>query len=616
MKPPFLEALQNRVLLTDGGIGSEIYAQGFFVNRCYDEINLSGSNAILDIHKAFVKAGAEVITTNTFGANRLKLSRFGLVDQFEAINRKGVELAKTAAKDPVYIAGAIGPLSISTEQEQGLQTVIASLQEQAEILTEAGVDLIYLESFTSLEQLKSIYHCCARSHPDIPVLPSVAYTIFSDSVITPTQWMNEIKTWPNVQVVGITGGSPTDLFDILPELIQAAGGAVKICLRPNAGSPRMIDGRTLYLASPEYLAEYTRRYVQKGAGMVGGDAGITPKMIQEMASFLRSIQPRQVVRIESDEVDPQAENEAMEPIPIAGRSPFGRILGKHFAISVELDPPKGVDASKSVEGAKFLYRHGIDAINIADGPRASGRMSPIALSALIKREAPIETIIHICCRDRNLLALQMDLISANAMGLKNLMIITGDPPKMGMYPDATAVFDLDAIGLTRFASLLNRGLDFAKRPLKGQTSFVIGVGCNPGATDLDLEAKRYEEKVKAGAEFVFSQPVYDIEMLERFLKRIEHVKPIPFFVGVLPLASYKNAEFFNENVPGMQVPPHIMKRMAVGATKEEQREEGIRIAAEILKEAKNFTAVKGAYIFPPFGRYERILDVIEAAGVR
>ncbi|HQH71139.1 MAG TPA: methylenetetrahydrofolate reductase [bacterium] len=391
---------------------------------------------------------------------------------------------------------------------------------------------------------------------------------------------------------------------------------MKLAALPSAGRPELVEGRLLYLASPEYLAEYARRCVQKGVSIIGGSGGVTPAMIREMDSFLRSIQPRKVITVISEPVPEPAVEESLPPIPLEERSPFGRMLGQRFAISVELDPPKGVDATKSVQGAKFLYENGIDVINIADGPRATGRMSPIALSILVKREVPIDTIIHVCARDRNLLALQMDLISANAMGIRNLMLITGDPPKMGMYPDATAVFDVDSIGLVVNCNRLNRGLDFACRPLQGQTGFVIGVGCNPGAADLDREAERYEQKVMAGAEYVFSQPIYDNGLLEKFLAKIKHVKPIPFFVGILPLVSYKNAEFFNNNVPGMQVPPEIMKRLARHATKEKQQEEGIAIATEALVEARRHSLVKGAYIFPAFGRYDRILTMLEKAGVR
>lgn len=614
MKKSILDAMKERVLLADGGMAMELYSRGFFVNRCYDELNLSNAKTIQEIHQAYAAAGSEILRTNTFGANRIQLAAHGFLDKLEEINRAGVRLTKQAAGGSGYTAGVIGPIPMKRlpkERAEALDVYI----EQARILLDEGVDLLILDSFPTIERLQTVYEAVASLSPPAPIMPSIAYEALAvDKVMLPISFLEVVKSW-GVKIAGVNGGGPKDLLECLPLLKETAEDDLFISMMPDAGAAERIDGRTVFFASPEYLAEYTRRYVQKGASIVGGDAGITPRMIREMSSFLRSVQPRNVVEVLSAPKEEEYGDEAMKPIPVEGRSPFGRSLKKNFVVSVELDPPKGIDASKSVQGAKFLYEHGIDAINIADGPRASGRMSPIALSILVRRVVPIETIIHVCCRDRNLLALQMDLISANALGLRNLMIITGDPPKMGIYPDATAVFDLDSIGLVQDVSLLNRGLDFAKRPLKGQTSFVVGVGCNPGAADLDLEARRYEQKVNAGAEFVFSQPIYDPEILERFLKKIEHVKPIPFFVGVLPLSSLKNAEFFNENVPGMQVPPEIMKRMAMGSTREEQRQEGIKIAAEALRESKKNPLVQGAYVFPPFGHYERILEVLELSEV-
>ena len=614
MKKPFGEYVQERVLIADGGMGSEIYARGFYINSCYDELNLSNAQILLDIHESFAKAGAEILTTNTFGANRLSLHGFGLNEKLAEINRQGVNHARKAGGEAVYVAGAIGPITedlAANEDRASLQSVFA---EQAAVLAEAGADLITLESFQSLDQLEWAYEAAAGAASGLPVIPSLSCQVFAQSQgATPAEVVRRVRGW-GARMLGLNGGGPAETLDLLPRYTEAAGGDLRFYVRPSAGHPKMIGGRLLYLASPEYMAEHTRRYVQKGAAIVGGDSGITPKMIREMCSFLRSIQPgkRISIQFEHEELPP----ESMTPIPLESRSPFGQILGKKFAISVELDPPKGVIVTKSVQGAKFLYDHGIDAVNIADGPRASGRMSPIALGLLVRREVPIETIVHVCCRDRNVLALQMDLISANALGLHNLMLITGDPPKMGLYPDATAVFDFDAVGLISHTNLLNHGLDFARRPLKGQTEFVLGMGCNPGAPDLETEVRRYEEKVNAGADFVFSQPIYDPALLEEYLKRIRHVRPIPFFVGILPLASYKNAEFLHNEVPGMQVPSEIRERMRKASTKEAQREEGIRIAAEALREASRYPQIRGSYIFPPFGRYASILDVLEIAGVR
>ena len=614
MKPPFLDTVQERVLLADGAMGTEIYSRGFFVNRCYDELNLSNPETIREIHEAYAEAGSEILSTNTFGANRLNLAAYGFAERTAEINRRGVSLAREIAGDSIYVAGSIGPIAETVNFAEQRESIGEAFREQAALLAEAGVDLLLLETFPSLEQLELAYANAVDVAPEIPVVPSASLKVFSDDDHALLGHMvRTVRGW-GARFVGLNcGGGPLDMLDVLPLVIGEAGDDLKVSIMPNAGLPKIVEGRTLYLASPEYMAEYTRRFVQMGAAIVGGCCGTTPRMIKQMGSFLRSVQPGRLVSVtvlEEKETD-----ETLPPVPIEERSAWGGILGKKFAVSVELDPPKGVDATKSVQGAKFLYEQGIDAVNIADGPRATGRMSPTALALLVKREVPIETIIHVCCRDRNLLALQMDLISANALGLRNLMLITGDPPKMGIYPDATAVFDLEAIGLVTCVSLLNHGLDFARRPLKGQTAFVLGVGCNPGATDIEREVRRYEEKVKAGAEYVFSQPVYDFALLENFLKRIAHVKPIPFFVGMLPLVSYKNAEFLHNEVPGMQVPDTIRERMRLAATKEAQRMEGIKIAAEVLRETRRLPQVRGAYIFPPFGRYERVLDVLEKAGI-
>jgi len=615
MDRSFIEAVQERVLLADGAMGTEIYSRGFFVNRCYDELNLANPDTVREIHEQYAEAGAEILTTNTFGANPLHLAAYGLQERTEEINRRGVQLAKEVAGDSIYVAGSIGPLPESVVRGETPERMLDSFREQAEILIESGADLLLLETFPSLEQLETAYQGVLRLHPRIAVIPSLSVrALLEPNAVSAAQLVRTVRGWGAVFLGLNCGGGPSEMLDVLPLVAGEANRELKISVMPNAGLPKNVEGRTLYLASPEYMAEYTRRFVQKGAAIVGGCCGTTPRMIKEMGSFLRSVQPGRSVSVQVlSEIEKE---ESLTPVPFEERSAFAKILGKKFAVSVELDPPKGVDASKSLQGAKFLYEHGIDAVNIADGPRATGRMSPTALALLVKRETPIETIIHVCCRDRNLLALQMDLISANTLGLRNVMLITGDPPKMGIYPDATAVFDLDAIGLVTCANLLNHGLDFARRPLKGQTAFVLGVGCNPGATDLDREVKRYGEKVNAGAEYVFSQPIYDPELLNTFLQRIRHVKPIPFFVGILPLASYKNAEFLHNEVPGMQIPGEIRERMRLAPTKESQQKEGIQIAAEALKEACRNPQVKGAYIFPPFGRYESILDVLEKSGVR
>ena len=425
------------------------------------------------------------------------------------------------------------------------------------------------------------------------------------------------------------GDGPHMTLDVVERLTYSE---LPIAAMPNVGGPALIEGRSVYLSSPEYIAEYSRRFVQKKARLIGGCCGVTPSQIHEVSSFLLSIQPRsartsRIAAASPAEVAASAAADAeyaeaaapvprLEPMPLAERSVWGSKLANKFSVSVELDPPPGLDATPSIEHAKFLRDHGIDAVNIADGPRAIARMGPLALAMQVKLQVGLETITHYCCRDRNVLAMQMDLIGANALGLRNLMLITGDPPKMGNFPDATAVFDVDSIGLIGFANSLNHGIDLGGKPLGQQAGFVIGTGCNPGAMDLEREAARYEAKIAAGAEYVFSQPVYDPRLLERFLEATAHVKRVPFFVGILPLASLKNAEFLTREVPGMAVPENVLKRLRDARSRDDQREVGIRVATESLAAAISHDRIRGAYIFPPFGKYEPILRVLKESGAR
>jgi homocysteine S-methyltransferase len=373
--------------------------------------------------------------------------------------------------------------------------------------------------------------------------------------------------------------------------------------------PQVVEGRTLYMAAPEYMAEYARRFVQKGASIVGGCCGTTPEMIREMRSFVRSVSPR----VRSVEVLKQPEQiQELDPVPAPERSTLAKKLSEgRFCISVELDPPRGLDPSRSIKGAAYLRKAGIDVINIADGPRAIARMGPAPMAELVRQDCGMESVIHFCCRDRNLLGMQMDLLGAHALGLRNILAVTGDPPKMGTYPDATAVFDIDSIGLISFIQRLNRGLDFSGSPLGGQTSFFVGAGCNPAHMDPQLESDRFHAKVEAGAEFFFSQPVYDSEVLFRFLEATSNAPQVPFFVGILPLASAKNAEFLHNEVPGMQVPQAIRDRLAAAESKEAQRDIGIEVARKTLKEAVDHPRIQGAYIYPPFGSYKAVLRVLD-----
>jgi len=615
-KTSFAEAMRERVILGDGGMGSEVYRQGVFLNRCYDELSLTNPVLIRDIHRAFLKAGSELIETNTYGANRPKLAAHGLDAKLEDILRAGVAVARDEAGDGIYVAGSMGPLGpAAKEAGLGEDEQRAAYTEVAEILADAGADVLFLDTFTSIHDLHRAIVAAKRS-TDLPVVGSFSFhrgfIMGHNEFMVAPEDVAAMATKAGADAVGANcGDGPHTTLDV----VEALGAVtdLPVAAMPNVGGPALIEGRSIYLSSPEYMAEYSRRFVQKQARLIGGCCGVTPEQIREVSSYLLSIQPRSASVVVKE---PEQPAEALDAHPVEQRTPWGSKIGKEFAVSVELDPPPGLDASKSIVSAQFLKDSGIDAVNIADGPRAIARMSPTALAVQVQQQTGMETIIHYCCRDRNLLAMQMDLIGANALGLKNLMLITGDPPKMGNFPNATAVFDVDSVGLIGFANRLNHGLDLGGKSLGQQTDFVIGTGCNPGAMDLERESERFAAKIAAGAEYTFCQPVYEHHLLTNFLDATADAPEIPFFVGILPLASLKNAEFLTREVPGMAVPESVLTRLRDCKTRDEQREVGIRVAADNLAAAMDHPRVKGAYIFPPFGRYEAILRVLKESGAR
>ena len=552
-------------------MGTEIYARGVFINRAFEELNLGDGKLIKSIHEAYLKAGAEVLTTNTFGANRARMKEFGLDEKFAEVNANAVKHAKAVAGDRAFVAATMGPLGQQLTPVGRLEPgeAFAAFREQAKALLDGDPDLFLLETFYRRERAVAGR---ARRPDRVSDRPLVAFMAFQpDTKGRPpkdaTRILQRVSTW-KVDAVGVNcGGGPRTALDIVEE--AAPRLSKPLVVMPNAGHPQDVDGRRIYMASPEYMAEYARRFVLKGARGVGGCCGTTPSMIKEMRSFIRSVAPGiEVVQIESKSSS-DSEDLGLEATPIAERTEFARKLYAEdkFCISVELDPPRGLDPERSLKGAKFLKEQGIDVINIADGPRATARMGPSALAMLARERCGIESVIHYCCRDRNLLGMQMDLIGANALGLRNVLAVTGDPPKMGTYPDATAVFDVDSIGLITFIQMLNRGLDFSGRPLgKGdqKTEIFVGAGCNPGHVDLDLEIDRFGKKIEAGAEFFFSQPMYDEQMLYDFLDKTEKFPKVPFLVGILPLASFKNAEFLHNEVPGDADPPGRSRPAAQG----------------------------------------------------
>ncbi len=612
MAADFLTRLKQSPVLCDGATGTLLYAKGIFINRCYDELNVSQPDLIRELHHEYMQAGAEIIETNTFGGNSFRLARHSMENRVREINLAGVTLAKEAAKSfDVWVAGSVGPLGVRIEPlgKTSFEEARAAFRAQIAALVEGGVDLLMLETFGYVEELHQAILAARDVNPKIPVVAHV--TIDEDGNCldgsTPESFTPRIESW-GVDVIGCNCSvGPVAMLDVIERVRGLT--SLPLAAQPNAGMPRSVEGRNIYLCSPEYMASYARKFVAAGVRLVGGCCGTTPEHIRVMKSALRVGEAR--AKATPAKTQNEAAVNAAPAVPMGKRSKLGaKIAAGEFLTMVEIVPPKGTDIHKEVEGARFLKSVGVDAINIPDSPRASARMSNQALSLLVQQEVGIEAILHYTCRDRNVLSMQSDLLGAAALGIHNLICITGDPPKMGNYPDATAVFDVDAIGLVNIVHNLNRGLDIGGNPLGTGTSFVIGVGANPGLPNIDEEIKRFEYKVEAGAECAVTQPVFDLKLLEIFLRRIEHCK-IPVIAGIWPLVSVRNAEFM-KNELRVSVPDSILERMAGAKTPEAAREEGIAIAREMLIAVRDM--VQGAQISAPSGRYSAAADVLEALG--
>lgn len=617
MRKNIKDILGTRVILLDGAMGTELYDEGVFINMSYDALSLSKPELVETVHKRYLKAGAEILTTNTFGANRYRLVPFGKEAQLKEINAASVRIARKVAGEKAWVGGSIGPTGVRLSPIGKLSPgeAYTAFREQAAVLAEEGVDLFILETFSSLKEAWQAFRACRSVAKDLPILACMSFHYDLDGEQlpgpTPEEAARTIHTW-GADAIGINcSNGPKVALEVVERMLAVTD--LPIAAAPNAGMPQVVDGRSIYMAGPEYMAEYARRFVQKGATLIGGCCGTTPDMIREIKSFIRSVDPGQRSVIpKSSNVESPAEPLGEDPVPAPERSEFAaRLLSGKFCISVELDPPRNMDPQKSIDGAAFLKENGIDVINIADGPRATARMNPAALAQLVQQDSGMESVVHFCCRDRNILGMQMDLLGNHALGMHNILAVTGDPPKMGSYPDATAVFDIDSIGLISFLQMMNRGLDFSGRPMGGKTQFFVGAGCNPAHVDFDLEVSRYGKKVDAGAEFFFSQPIYDPDVLFKFLEATEEWSHVPFLVGILPLASFKNAEFLHNEVPGMQVPDSIRARLQAAPTKIEQRRIGIEVAQDTLRMAKANPRINGAYIYPPFGSYKAVLKVLE-----
>jgi methionine synthase I (cobalamin-dependent)/5,10-methylenetetrahydrofolate reductase len=607
---PDLRALlaDGHVHVSDGAMGTLLYSKGIFLNVCYDELNLRQPDVIRDIHREYVRAGAELIETNTFGANPVKLAHHGLAADTEAINEAAARLAREAAGDRAAVVGAIGPLGIRIEPfgETSVEEARAAFARQATGLLSGGVDGFLLETFSDVEELRAAVDAI-HGLSNLPIIAQM--TVGEDGRTqygtAPSAFGPAIAAM-GVDVIGVNCSvGPHGVLEAIEHLARVV--TLPLSAMPNAGLPRDVDGRKMYMASPEYMANYARRMVEAGARIVGGCCGTTPEHIKAMVGFVQSAAPRHA----HVTVAPAAA-QGVPAVPLAERSRLGaKLAAGEFVTTVEIVPPKGVDPAPMYAQVRALKAAGVDAVNVPDGPRAQSRMGALLSGLLIEREVGLEAVVHYACRDRNLLGMLSDLLGAAAAGLRNLLIITGDPPKMGPYPDATAVFDIDAIGLTNLVSRLNHGLDPGGNAIGAPTKFVIGVGANPTAPDFEREMSRLAWKVDAGAEFVVTQPVFDLEQLDRFLDRVSKHK-IPVVAGIWPLVSLRNAEFLANEVPGVSVPPAVLERMRVASAqgRETGLAEGVQIAREMLTAVRG--RVQGAQISAPLGRVPVALEVLGA----
>ena len=600
-------------VLCDGAMGTMFYARGVFINRCFDELNLTDAPLVRELHEEYLQAGAEVIETNTFGANAIRLKRFGLEAKVAEINTAAVRLARAATDGMrekhahhAFVAGALGALGLAVADRHADQ-MRAVYAEQIAALAAAGIDLLMVETVTSIDEAHAAIDAAHSVAPQLPIVAMVTVTDTGNMAdgTSPEDAARLLEEW-GVRAIGCNcSNGPMQVLETIERMRRVS--RLPLAAMPNAGVPNCVDGRNIYLSSPEYLASFARKAARAGATLVGGCCGTTPKHIKAMRSSLRAVQAQAqgdgaiTTKLVASEIQPPA---------LAARSAVGaRIARGEFVTMVEIVPPKGIDASREIEGARMLHALGIHAINVPDSPRASARMSASSLCLQIEREVGIETVLHYTCRDRNLLGIQSDLLGAASLGLRNILCLTGDPPKMGSYPDATAVFDVDAVGLTAIVRDMNRGLDIGGSSIGQSTGFVIAVAANPGVPDLDAEVRRFAAKVEAGAEFGITQPVFDMRLLETFLKRIEGFR-IPIVAGIWPLTSVKNAEFMKNDLK-VSMPDEILRRMAAAATSPEaSRAEGVRIAQEMLAEAQPM--VQGVQVSAPFSRYSAAAQVLEA----
>jgi methionine synthase I (cobalamin-dependent)/5,10-methylenetetrahydrofolate reductase len=611
----------RRTVLCDGAMGTMLYARGIFINRSYDELNLSQPELVRAIHEEYLQAGAQIIETNTFGGNRYRLDHHGLRDKLREINGAGVRLARACVAEihskqsaDAFIAGAIGPLGLrigpghAVTETEAEDTFAEQIRALAEGGPGVGADLLIAETLQSLIEAEAVVRAARAVAPDLPLV--VMVTVDAEGNLLDGSTPEQVATRLTSMDVDALGCNCSDGPQTVLSAIERmrAVTALPLAAMPNAGIPKAVEGRAIYMTSPEYMGSFARKALRAGASFVGGCCGTTPAHIRAMRGALRAMEAQEAGE---DAVQKQGGTGVIsdiQPPALAERSRIGAMIAAgEFCTLVEIVPPRGIDCNKEIEGAASLYRLGVHAINVPDSPRASTRMSAQSLCVQIQQHVGIETVLHYTCRDRNLLSIQSDLLGASSIGLKNILCLTGDPPKMGNYPNATAVFDVDAIGLVKVVQGMNHGLDIGSNPIGASTGFTVSVAANPGVADIEQEIRRFELKVEAGAEFCITQPVFDLRLLELFLRRIEPFR-IPVVAGIWPLTSFKNAQFMKNDL-GVSMPDEILARMSAIETPEESRAEGILIAQEMLRHTR--AHVQGVQVSAPFGKYTAAAQVLE-----
>ena len=631
---PFIEALESRVLVCDGAMGTMLYARGVFINKSFDALNISSPDLVGEVQQEYVRAGADIVETNTFGANRIKLGSFGLADKLHTINAEGARIARGAAQERAYVAGSIGPLGIRIEPwgKTGVDEARDLFEEQARALAEGGVDLFILETFRDLNEIGAAIDAVRRVS-DRPIVAQMTTEEDGNTLdgTAPERFAPELER-RGATVLGVNCSvGPAQMLETIERM--AAVTKLPLSAQPNAGRPRDVEGRNIYLCSPEYMASYARRFILHNVRIVGGCCGTTPEHIRQIKTAVRSLarsaagagatraEIHSTHSLSSGQASPPRQTRtaashgstgATFPSPAVAREEKSRfaqaLAAARFVVAVEVVAPRGIECDEAIGQARALKARGADAISISDGHRTSARISGLSLAVLIEQHAGIETILQYACRDRNLIGIQSDLLGAHAMGLRNLMLITGDPGRVGDYPDATAVFDVDSIGLTNLVSRLNHGCDLGGQPIGPPARFHVGVSVNPAAPNLDDELRRFQYKVEAGAEFIVTRPIFDVGAFERFLKRIESAG-LPVVAGLLPLESARHAEFIANEVPGTSVPEALVDRMR-RVRPDEAVAEGVAIARDLAHGLR--TSVQGLQISTTSGHIEAALGVIDS----